>query len=134
VPAKTRLTRDVGCIEMKRSDTALVATIATANLIAAFFFYRLNYRIQNALLAPLDSNPSLTVFFVRAWWWPCLISAIAILPIALPQIRKHERAIPFILAILLLFEAAILFIQLVAFAVPLSHVPTALMMQKGVGY
>lgn len=105
--------------------------VAGGNMLIAFMMYRLVHLVQNALAIPLDVNPSLTVIFVRVWWWPLIISLLVVAAIALPRFRTHTGRFTVLIAILLIVEVAILFLALAAFAVPLSHVSTPEMLKHG---
>ena len=119
---------------MKQTGIALAIIAAAGNLLIAFMIYRLVHIAQSALPTPLDANPPTTVFFIRAWWWPLIISLLLILTTALPQLRRRPEHLTILIAILLGVEAVILFLELGAFVVPLSHVPTPEMINHAVIY
>ena len=105
---------------MKRTGLVLALTVAIGNVVATLILWRVSLLMRDALNVPLEENPPSTVFFVRCWWWPALITGTVLLALTCQRFRKPDRGILILTAVLLLAEAAILVIAILALVVPLA--------------
>lgn len=117
---------------MKQIAMGCSVVVALVNIAVARSMFSLAQRVQSALATALDAAPPGTAFFVRFWWWPLIFSFLAVVMLALPWCRREDSRLLALLVALLVFEILVLTYVAVAFVVPLSHMPTTEMIQRGV--